>query len=66
MALRLGGEDVGIQEKIEAIEYTPGASVPDTGDLEAGTNTITATTKPETPDYTSSLDLPAAPSEGTR
>jgi hypothetical protein len=55
MALRLAGEDVGIQEKIEALYYRPWLQ--DTGDLEPGTKTITATSEGETADYSASLTL---------
>jgi len=47
--------------KIAKIEYTPGLQ--DTGDLEAGTKTVTATSKPGSPDYTSEESL-AVPPEG--
>lgn len=60
MALRLAGEESGVQERIESFFYSP--SVQDSGDLEAGTKTITATAKPGTPDYTASLTIPASPS----
>ena len=54
--LKLAGEsDIGL-EKIEQITYVPGLK--DTGDLEAGTKTITATTKPGTADYSAALTLP--------
>lgn len=54
--LKLSGEtSVGL-EKIEAISYTP--AIQATGDLEAGTKTITATSKPGTADYSSALTLP--------
>lgn len=59
MALRLAGEDTGIQERVESIAYSIGLQ--DSGDLEATTKTITATTKPATPDYTSTLTIPAVP-----
>lgn len=57
MALRLAGEEIAIQEKIETIIYAPG--IQDSGDLEAGTKTVTATAKQATPDYTTSLTVPA-------
>jgi hypothetical protein len=44
------------QEIIETIAYNPGLQ--DSGDLEAGTKTITATSKPSTPDYTVNLTTP--------
>lgn len=59
MALKLAGEEIGIQEKIETISYYPG--IKDSGDLEAGTNTITATSEAsgiENADYSNSLNLP--------
>ena len=59
MALRRAGEGIGINEKIETIYYSPGKQGGE--DLEAGTNTITATAKPGTPDYTTNLTLPASP-----
>lgn len=55
MALKLAGEEIGIQEKIETITYNPGLQ--DTGDLEAGTKTITATSKPGTADYSKALTI---------
>ncbi|MBI4333635.1 MAG: hypothetical protein HY673_20415, partial [Chloroflexi bacterium] len=57
MALRLAGEEIAIQEKIETIIYAPGLQ--DSGDLEPATKTVTETTKPATPDYTTSLTVPA-------
>jgi len=54
--LKLAGEtDSGVREKIETITYSPG--VEDTGDLEAATKTITATSKPGTADYSKALTL---------
>lgn len=57
--LKLAGEfEVG-QEKIELLSYSPG--VKDTGDLEAATKTITATTEATglgNADYSASLTLP--------
>lgn len=47
------------QEKIELIRYRP--VLQDSGDLEAGTKTITATSKQGTPDYTANLTTPASP-----
>jgi hypothetical protein len=47
------------QERIETIIYNPGLQ--DSGDLEAGTKTITATSKPQTPDYTTNLTAPNVP-----
>lgn len=58
MALRLAGEEIGIQEKIESISYTPG--VQGSGDLEAGTRTITATVEASglgNADYNQALTL---------
>lgn len=49
------------QEKVEFITYSPG--IQDSGDLEAGTKTITATSKQGTPDYSTSLTT-AAPGDG--
>ncbi len=46
------------QEKTELIRYRP--VLQDSGDLEAGTKTITATSKPGTPDYTTNLTTPAS------
>lgn len=43
MALKLAGEEIGNQEKIETLYYAPGLQ--DTGDLEAATKTITATSE---------------------
>ncbi|HEX77495.1 MAG TPA: hypothetical protein G4O03_03665 [Dehalococcoidia bacterium] len=59
MALRLAGEPNGVQEEIECIAYEN--LLKDSGDLETGTKTITATSKQATPDYTWSPTLPAAP-----
>ncbi len=58
MALKLAGEEIGIQEKIETIIYQPG--VKDSGDLEAGTHTITPTSRPAigSAQYSKSLTLP--------
>lgn len=49
-----------VSEKIETIDYAP--SYQGTGDLEAATNTISATSKPGTADYSKSLTL-AKPSD---
>lgn len=57
MSIRLAGEDIGIQEKIESIEYAPGLQ--DSGDLEPATKTITATSKQPTQDYIANLTIPA-------
>ncbi len=57
MALRLAGEEIAIQEKIETIVYQPGLQ--DSGDLEPATKTVTATAKPGAADYTTSLTLAA-------
>lgn len=59
MALKLAGEEIGIQEKVETIKYLPGLQ--DSGDLEGATKTITATSKPGTPDYSTSLTVPSPP-----
>lgn len=59
MALKLGGEEIGVQEKIETIMYAPGLQ--DSGDLEASTKTITATAEASglgNADYSKSLTLP--------
>ncbi len=58
MALKLAGEEIGIQEKIETIIYQPG--VKDSGDLEAGTKTITTTAEASglgNADYNAALTL---------
>jgi hypothetical protein len=47
------------QEKIETITYNP--ALQDSGDLELGTKTITATSKPATPDYVTNLTTPDVP-----
>jgi len=47
------------QEKIELIRYQPCSQ--DSGDLEAATKTITAISKPGTPDYTANLTTPTSP-----
>lgn len=60
MALRLAGEEIGIQEGADFLDYQP--LLQDSGDLEEATNTITVTAKPETPDYTHSFTL-AMPSD---
>lgn len=44
MVLKLAGEEIGIQEKIESITYNP--YLIDTADLEAGTHTIVPTARP--------------------
>lgn len=59
MALKLAGEEIGIQEEIENIAYSPGLQ--GSGDLQTATRTITATSKQGTPDYTTSLTIPASP-----
>ena len=56
MALRLAGEEAGLQERIDFIDYQP--LLQNSGDLEAGTKTVTATAKPGTADYTTTLTLP--------
>lgn len=59
MALKLAGEEIGIQEKIETISYNPGAK--DTGDLEPATKTISATSEAtgvDNADYSKALTLP--------
>lgn len=64
MALKLAGEGIGIQEKIELISYLP--DIKNTGDLEAGTKTITATSEATgvaNADYSQALTLPK-PSDG--
>jgi len=59
--LKLAGEtNIGL-EKIETLTYN--SYLQDTGDLEAATKTITATTKPATADYTHDLTIPS-PSDG--
>lgn len=58
MALRLAGEEIGIQEKVEALTYSP--NLQDSGDLEAGTKTITATSEASglgNADYSKALTL---------
>lgn len=58
MALKLAGEEIGIQERVEATVYNPG--LPDTGDLETGTKTITATAEASgvgNADYSEALTL---------
>lgn len=58
MALPLAGELIGIQEKVETISYAP--QVQDTGDLEASTKTITATSEATgtgNSDYSQALTL---------
>ncbi len=57
MALKLAGEETGIQERVVTITYTPGLAT--TGDIEPATHTVTATSKAGSPDYTSALTLPA-------
>lgn len=60
MALRLAGEDIAVQEIMEFLDYGP--DLQGSGDLEAATKTITATSKQTTPDYTASITL-SAPSD---
>lgn len=58
MALKLAGEEVGLQEKIENIVYKPGLQ--DSGDLESGTKVITATSEASgvgNADYSKSLTI---------
>ena len=57
MSLKLAGEEMGLQEKIKTVHF--GESGKDSGDLESGTKTITATSKQGTPDYTTDLTIPA-------
>jgi hypothetical protein len=45
------------QEKIEVLSYAP--EIQNSGDLEAATKTISATSKPATADYSASLTIPA-------
>ena len=47
------------QEKIETIAYSP--ALQDSGDLEASTRSITATTKPGSADYSTNLTTPDVP-----
>lgn len=61
MALRLAGEDIGVQEVVTTLTYAP--SLQNSGDLEPATRTITATAKPGVADYTASLTIPAPPSQ---
>ena len=61
MALRLAGEEIGVQENIEQLVYAPGLQ--DSGDLEAATRTVTVTSKPGTPDYSTGLTT-VAPADG--
>jgi hypothetical protein len=59
VTLRLAGEGAGVQEKVETIACSPGAK--DSGDLETGTKTITATAEAsgvESADYNTGLTLP--------
>ncbi len=58
MALRLLG-DGAVQSAPTTVVYSPGLA--DSGDLEAGTRSITATARPAAPDYSASLTLPAPP-----
>ncbi|MFC1904358.1 hypothetical protein ACFLXT_01120 [Chloroflexota bacterium] len=57
MALKLAGEETGIQEKVESILYQPG--LVDSGDLESGTHTIVPTSRPAigSAQYSASLTL---------
>lgn len=54
--LKLAGEGI-VAEQIEKLEYHP--AVQDSGDLETATRTVSDTAKPGTPDYTTSLTVPA-------
>jgi hypothetical protein len=45
------------QERVEVLAYTP--DIQNSGDLEAATRTITATSKPGAADYSASLTIPA-------
>ncbi len=58
MALKLAGEKDGYREKIEVLSYNP--NLQNSGDLEAGTKTITATAEASglgSADYSKSLTL---------
>lgn len=55
--LALAGENT-TTERIEPISYEPGGAQ-DSGNLEAGTSSITATTRPGSPNYTAVLTVPA-------
>lgn len=59
MALRLAGEAASLEEAVSTIVYLPGT--PGSGDLEPSTRSISATSRPPTPDYTASLVIPAPP-----
>ncbi len=52
------------QQKTETINYSP--SLQASGNLAAVTETITATSKPEIPDYTANLTTPAPPDSGLK
>lgn len=56
MALKLAGE-AGVGESLEQLVYSPG--LPNSGDLEPATRTITAVAKPALADYTTSLTIVA-------
>ena len=55
--LKLAGEGIAA-ESIERMGYNPGGAQ-DSGDMEPGTSTITATAKQGTPDYSTGLTVPA-------
>lgn len=58
MALKLAGKEIGIQEKIGSVIYTP--ELQDTADLETGTHTIVPTARPAiaAAQYSKTLTLP--------
>jgi hypothetical protein len=61
MTLSLVGAAARTVEAVDHIVYTPGLA--DSGDLEAGTKSVTATSQQGTPDYSADLTVPA-PSDG--
>jgi hypothetical protein len=58
MALRLLGDGV-VQRGVSSVVYSPGLA--DSGDLEPGTRSVSATSRPPSPDYSANLTLPAPP-----
>jgi len=64
--LRLVGEGPGARPgagggTLQVVDYLPG--VAGSGDLEPGTKTITVTSQPATPDYSTTLTLPSPPQD---
>lgn len=57
MALKLAGEESGVQQQADSLIYLPGLA--SSGDLESGTKTVSETSTPGSPDYAASLSVSA-------